>query len=120
MSDQKERVFPKGVFAFKPNEKAPSFVKGSVVITLEDLREFVNGDGKKYLTDYNGKKQLKLQITENKSDGKYSVTVDTFVPNSDNVAKNQEKAKAEYSKTNKYAPQEPFNGNSKDSFDLPF
>lgn len=89
MSKQ-DRIFCKGVMAFKPNEKAPSFVKGSVVITLNDLIEWAKGDGKQYLTEYNGKKQIRLQITENKSDGKYSIAVDTFVPNSSPKPTNEE------------------------------
>ena len=76
--------------AFKPNEKAPSFVKGSVVITLNDLIEWAKGDGKQYLTEYNGKKQIRLQITENKSDGKYSIAVDTFVPKKQEEKKEEE------------------------------
>lgn len=73
-----DKVFAKGVMAFKPLPQAPAFVKGTIVITLDDLNNFVNGDGAQYLTDYNGKKQIRLQITENKSDGKYSIAVDTW------------------------------------------
>lgn len=73
-----EKVFPKGVMAFKPHASAPSFVKGTIVITLDDFKEFVNGDGFNHLTEYNGKKQLKLQITESKDGGKYVISVDTY------------------------------------------
>lgn len=73
-----ERVFPKGVMAFKPLPQAPTWVKASISITLNDLVEFCKGDGAQYLTEYNGKKQIKLQITENKADGKFSITVDTY------------------------------------------
>lgn len=80
-----ERVFPKGVMCFKPHQSAPAFVKGSVVITLNDLIEWCKGDGAQYLTEYNHKKQIRLQITENKNDGKYSIAVDTWKPNSGSV-----------------------------------
>lgn len=71
-----DKIYPKGVVAFKPHEKAPSFVKGTVMITLPDLREWLNGEGKQYLGEYNGKPQLKLQITE--FNGKFGVQVDTY------------------------------------------
>ncbi len=105
MAEKQERIFPKGVFAFKPNDKAPSFVKGSLVITLEDLRAFVNGEGKQYLTEYNGKRQLKLQITENKDNGKFAVTVDTYRKGAD---------------TNYTAPAQNNSSTTDDSQDLPF
>ena len=72
-----DKVFPKGVFAFPPRQGAPDFVVGSLVVTLEDFKAFVNGDGKQYLSDYNGKKQLRLQLTKTR-DGKLSVSVDTY------------------------------------------
>jgi len=74
----KEKIYPKGFVCFAKNEKAPDFVKGTIIITLEDFKEWVNGDGKQYLTDYKGKKQLKLQLTE--WEGRPSLSVDTFKP----------------------------------------
>jgi hypothetical protein len=105
-----ERIFPKGLIAFKPKDTAPTWVKASVMITLDDFKAWVNGEGKEHLTDYNGKKQLKLQITETK-DGKFSFSVDTFKP-----------TPREGQPTDKDAPakNEPFNGNSGDDSDLPF
>jgi hypothetical protein len=51
-----EKVFPKGVFGFARNEKAPSFVIGTIVITPRELVDWLNAEGKQHLTDYNGKK----------------------------------------------------------------
>jgi hypothetical protein len=84
-----DKVFPKGVFGFMRNEKAPSFVLGTLVITPRELVDWLSAEGKDHLTDFNGKKQLKLQITEGR-EGKLSIAVDTYVP----------KAKAEYNKPN--------------------
>lgn len=70
------KVYPKGIMTFPKHEKAPDFVKGSIAITLEDLREWLKGDGAQYLTEYNGKKQLKLQILDGQK-GLY-LTVDTY------------------------------------------
>jgi hypothetical protein len=74
-----EKVFPKGVFGFAKNEKAPIFVIGTLVITPRELVDWLNADGKQYLTEYKDKKQLKLQITEGR-DGKLNIAVDTFIP----------------------------------------
>lgn len=73
-----DKVLPEGIRMFAPHQNAPDFVKGSVVITLNDLVEF----GKKnpnYLTEYQGKKQLKLQLLESR-DGKPYLAVDTYKP----------------------------------------
>lgn len=79
MSDDKKRVYPKGVFVFSPNEKAPDFVLGSVVINTEDLASWLKSDGAQYLTDYKGSPQLKLQILRDRS-GKLNAQVDTWRP----------------------------------------
>ncbi len=71
-----KRVFAKGVHAIKPHPNAPAFIKASVIITLQDLMSWWEKEGTKYLDDYNGKQQLKLQITE--WEGKFSIAVDTY------------------------------------------
>jgi hypothetical protein len=50
-----------------------------LVITPRELVDWLSAEGKTHLTDFNGKKQLKLQITEGR-EGKLSIAVDTFVP----------------------------------------
>jgi len=74
---KKEKVFPKGMMAFKPNEKAPEFVKASVMVTPNELISWLK-ENSDYLTDYKGNKQLKLQLLENEK-GLYFV-VDTYQP----------------------------------------
>lgn len=74
MAEQK--IYPKGVMVFAPHEKAPKFVKGTIMITLPDLKEWLAGEGKDYIGEYKGKPQLKLQILE--FNGKLSVQVDTY------------------------------------------
>lgn len=73
-----DKVFPKGMFAMKPHERAPSFVKATVVITINDFFDWIETRND-LLVEYHGKKQMKFQITEGK-EGKYSIAVDTFVP----------------------------------------
>lgn len=72
-----EKIYPKGIMCFQKHEKAPDFVLGSVVITVNDLVKFCK-ENPQYLTDYKGEKQLRLQaLTGNK--GLY-FTVDTYKP----------------------------------------
>jgi len=73
----KEKIYPKGVMCFDKHEKAPDFVVGTVVITPNDLIDWLK-DNKGLLTDYNGKKQLKLQLK--KGDKGLYAEVDTWVP----------------------------------------
>lgn len=73
----KEKIYPKGIITFAKNEKAPDFVKGTVVITPNDLMEWLK-ENQSLLTEYNGKKQLKLQLLEGKM-GLYFV-VDDWKP----------------------------------------
>lgn len=70
-----EKVFLKGFRFFKPNDKAPIFVKASVVLSPNELIACIK-ENEKYFTEYNGNKQLKLQLLENDK-GLYFV-VDTY------------------------------------------
>jgi hypothetical protein len=72
---KKETVYPRGMRVFPKNEKAPAFVLGTLVITPADFAQWV-AENQQYLTDYNGSKQLKLQIL-NGDKGIY-FTVDTY------------------------------------------
>jgi len=77
MSETKEKIYPKGIITFPKNDKAPDFVKGTLIITPNDLVTWLK-ENPNLLTDYNGTKQLKCQILEGNK-GLYLV-VDTFVP----------------------------------------
>jgi hypothetical protein len=77
--------FPKGIRLFDPNPKAPSFVKGTIVITIPELLAYVN-ENPQLLSDYQGKAQLRLQLLEKKQGG-LNLTVDTFKPNPANGVK---------------------------------
>jgi len=72
---KKEKVFPKGIMAFKPNEKAPEFVKANVMVTPNELISWLK-ENDEHLNDYKGNKQLKLQLLEN--DKGYYFLVDTY------------------------------------------
>lgn len=70
-----EKIYPKGIRCFPKHEKQPSFVLGSMVITPNELVQWLKGN-ENLLSEYNGEKQLKLQIL-NGDKGIY-LTVDTY------------------------------------------
>lgn len=70
-----EKIYPKGLMVFKPNQNAPIFVKASVVITPSELLKFIDANSS-LLSEYKGNSQLRLQLLENEK-GLYFV-VDTY------------------------------------------
>lgn len=70
-----EKIYPKGVRVFAPHEKAPKWVKGTVLITLDDLVQFAK-DNPLLLTEYAGKQQLRLQLQEGQNG--LTMVVDTY------------------------------------------
>lgn len=81
MSEKKEKVYPRGIITFSPKKGCPDFVKGSIIIDVKEFNDFVL-ENKHLLKDYNGKKQLQLQLLEGNK-GLYTV-VDTFQKQDDN------------------------------------
>ena len=72
-----EKVYPKGLRTFPPHASAPDFVKGTLIVTLNELVAFCKNN-EQYLTEYNGAKQLKLNILE--GDKGLYFQVDTYKP----------------------------------------
>jgi hypothetical protein len=70
-----EKIYVKGMRSFPKNEKAPDFVIGTLVITPNDLIKFIK-ENEQYLTDYNGEKQIKIQML--KSDKGATFVLDTY------------------------------------------
>lgn len=71
-----EKIHPKGIRTFNKHEKAPDFVLGTMVITLNELIAFCK-ENADLLSEYKGEKQLKLQILKSK-DGGLKAVVDTY------------------------------------------
>ena len=71
-----DKIYPKGIRVFGPHEKAPAFVKGSVIITLNELVKFCK-ENPQLLTEYNGEKQLRLQMQDARTGG-LTFVVDTY------------------------------------------
>lgn len=84
MADQ---ILPEGIRFFPKHQNAPDFVIGSMVVTMNDLFEFCK-QRPELLTEYNSKKQLKLQLLRSK-EGKLYAAVDTFKPQAQGQAQSQ-------------------------------
>jgi hypothetical protein len=72
-----ERIFPDGIRCFGPRDNAPDFVLGSVIITPNDLLTWLKAN-QHLLKEYNGNKQLRLNLTRNKDGKGINVSVDTY------------------------------------------
>lgn len=83
---KEEKKYAKGFRIFSPNENAPDFVVGSVVVNPREFTDFMAGMAE-HFTEYKGQKQLKFQLL-NGSKGMYMV-VDTYKPNSNQKAQNE-------------------------------
>lgn len=71
-----DKILAKGLRFFDKHQSAPDFVIGTLVITPADIYEMCKEQAA-HLTDYNEKKQLKLQILKSQA-GKMYAVVDTW------------------------------------------
>ena len=74
-----DKVYPEGIMCFAPHEKAPDFVKGTIVITPNKLFAWLK-DNPDLLKDYKGDKQIRISLKSGKK-GLYC-EVDTYDPKS--------------------------------------
>lgn len=75
MAEKQKRIYPKGIIAFAPRDKAPSFVKASIVLSVDELTEWM-ATNTQFHSDYKGTKQIRIDQVE--FDGKLSLSVNTF------------------------------------------
>ena len=75
MADQ---TLLKGIRLFKKKDTQPDFVLATGVITLNDLVQF-GKDNPGLLTEYNGQKQIRIQVLKSKEGNPY-ISVDTWKP----------------------------------------
>jgi hypothetical protein len=68
------KIFPKGISFFPPKENAPSWVKGSLIITPRPLIEWLKENESVLVDSEKYGKQLRLQVTDK------GVQVDTWKP----------------------------------------
>lgn len=87
---EKENLI-EGIRFFQPNEKAPDFVKASVVVTPNDLIAWLKSK-EAHKSQYKGKTQFRFQLKESK-EGNFYMELDTWKPG----AKKPQAAKNDYS-----------------------
>lgn len=73
-----EEILPEGLRFFNRKENQPDFVIGALVVTMNDLFAFCKAHPE-LITEYQDKKQLKLQILKSKNGNLYA-KVDTWKP----------------------------------------
>ena len=73
MADQ---ILPEGIRFFPKHQNQPDFVLGAMVISLNELFAWAKAHPE-LQTEYNGAKQIKLQLLNSKA-GKMYAAVDTY------------------------------------------
>lgn len=68
------KIFPQGITFFAPREKAPTWVKGSVIINMRELVDWVTANPSVLVEHEKYGKQLKLTVTDK------GMQVDTWKP----------------------------------------
>lgn len=72
-----EQIFPKGIRCFAKHDNAPDFVICTTVIDVAEFAAFV-AERPDLLSEYNGKKQLKLQVLAGKEGKGPYMAVDAY------------------------------------------
>lgn len=75
MAENKDVLF-EGIRAFDKNQNAPDFIIAELVITPDELFEFL-GKQKEFASQYNGKTQFKATIKRSK-EGKLYASMNTY------------------------------------------
>lgn len=73
-----DEILPEGLRFFNKKDNQPDFVIGALVITMNDLFAFCKAHPE-LITEYQDKKQLKLQVKKSKNGNLYA-SVDTWKP----------------------------------------
>ena len=84
-----DKNFPEGIRAFAPHEKAPEFVKASIVVTPNQLVTWLKANPS-FLKDYKGEKQLRL-VLKSGTKGLY-LEVDTYEPKAKTFTKDADES----------------------------
>ena len=72
MAEQK--IYPKGISYFQPRENAPTWVKGSIIITPNELFKWLKENESLLTENEKYGKQIKFQVTDK------GLQVDTWQP----------------------------------------
>jgi hypothetical protein len=70
-------IFPEGISAFKPSERAPEFIKGNITVDAKKFQEWLQTHPE--LRD--GEGRVRLVVKESAKEGnKWYLAVDTYKP----------------------------------------
>lgn len=83
------KIYPNGIKYFKPNEKAPDFVKGDIYIEPVEFIAWMRANAALMVKDKNGVSKFKLQATDK------GLNVNTWKPNETTGHKDFQPAKVE-------------------------
>ena len=87
MKKMADVIYVKGMRLFPVTDGAPDFVKGSGVITINELVKFCK-DNPDYMSDYKGEAQLRFELLDGRN-GLY-FAVNTWKPNETNSTEDAE------------------------------
>lgn len=73
MPEKKPTIFVEGVRFFKPRENAPTWIKGNIIINLQELREFIKKQDFKEPT-------MRIDLCKSDKKGTYYFTLNTWKP----------------------------------------
>ena len=73
----KEKVYASGLRTFPPHPNAPEFILGTLLITPEELREWIQNNPQ-YMTEYKGSAQLKLSVQKGRDGNGITLSVDVW------------------------------------------
>jgi len=73
-----DKIYVEGFRSFLPHQKAPDFVLGELVISIDEFKNFINNN-QNLLSEYKGKKQLKAQVLKG-INGTLNFVVNDFKP----------------------------------------
>lgn len=85
MANQNEDVLIEGMRFFNPHANAPTFVIGEMVISLNDFFAWCKAHPELH-SDYQGVKQVRIQIKESKQGNLYG-SVNTYKPDNAQTAR---------------------------------
>ena len=83
------KIYPKGISFFPPKENAPTWVKGSLIITPRPLIEWLKENESVLVESEKYGKQLRLQVTDK------GVQVDTWKPKEGGTVSGKENAESQ-------------------------
>lgn len=83
-----EKKYADGVRFFERKDNQPDFVLGALVITPEDLMQWIKSNPD-LTSNYKGKDQVKFQVKRSK-DGKVYIELDTYKPGQAKAVNQQE------------------------------